>query len=559
MKNNIRFLALALTGILALGGCSSQGASKADEDSNETIEFNGAGAENDDSEETKEASDEQTDDGQAQTDESEETLDSEEEKGQAEAPAVSIKQSEEKKIYDDTGEVLIVTESHAIVEITSDGFDALKNTVEGYYGKDNTDTLDGMTEEAQNHLQGMKELEDYDVSQFPTYYMDKTASLERSDSSVISFSNMDYEYWGGAHGNYATYGYTVDVESGSELKFEDIITDMEGFRAEAVPYVTDKLYEDYGDGLFPEYAETVGSTFGGEYEPSWFLNATGIVIVFQTYEVGPYVMGQAVVTLPYLQFGKYMNEKYLAPKGELVAGVSANMDMSAFLGESGEVSLNSINNEYDASEVLIVVGATSEQVSNSGYFQGAYVVRNARGRTFIIVSAENNSFVYEITGGNVTKCDELVDSRVIGENVGTDKLSFNVDLNILGTYFSDMIYKLTDDGKLEQTEEIFYRNTDKQYVTLESQYVMTVMKELPVVQSGGENKLAVGTMLYITGTNNKDKAYFEIVKDDGKGGIEFTGDNGEIDFSIEQSESGRTLYIDGVSEYEYFDKIPYMQ
>lgn len=558
MKNNIRFLALALTGILALGGCSSQGASKADEESNETIEFDGSGAENGDSEEDGEASEEQTDDGQAQTDESAEALGAE--TGQTKAPAVSIKQSEEKEIYDDTGEVLIVTESHAIVEITSDGFDALKNTVEGYYEKDNTETLDEMTEEAQNHLQGMKELEDYDydVSQFPIYYMDKTASLERSDSSVISFSNMDYEYWGGAHGNYATYGYTVDVESCSELKFEDIITDMEGFRAEAVPYVTDKLYEDYGDDLFPEYAETVGSTFGGEYEPSWFLNATGIVIVFQTYEVGPYAMGQAVVTLPYSQFGKYMNEKYLAPKGELVAGVSANMDMSAFLGESGEVSINSINNEYDASEVLIVAGTASEQVS-TGYFQGAYVVRNAQGRIFMIVSADNNSFVYEITGGNVTKCDELVDSRVIGENVGTDKLSFNVDLNILGTYFSDMIYKLTDDGKLEQTEEIFYRNTNKQYVTLESQYVMTVMKELPVVQSGVENKLAVGTKLYITGTNNKDKAYFEIVKDDGKGGIEFTGDNGEIDFSIEQSESGRILYIDGVSEYEYFDKIPYMQ
>ncbi len=556
MKNNIRFLALALAGILALGGCSSQEASKADEESNETIEFGGSGAENGNAEETKETSNEQADEGQAQTDESAETLDAE--AGQAEAPAVSIKQSERREIYDDTGKVLIVTESHAIVEITSDGFDALKNTVEGYYGKDNTDTLDGMTEEAQNHLQGMKELEDYDVSQFPTYYMDKTASLERSDSSVISFSNMDYEYWGGAHGNYATYGYTVDVESGSELKFEDIIADMEGFRAEAVPYVTDKLDEDYGDGLFPEYAETVGSTFGGEYEPSWFLNATGIVIVFQTYEVGPYVMGQAVVTLPYSQFGKYMNEKYLAPKGELVAGVSANMDMSAFLGESGEVSLNSINNEYDASEVLIVAGTASEQVS-TGYFQGAYVVRNAQGRIFMIVSADKNSFVYEITGGNITKCDELVDSRVISENVGTDKLSFSVDLNILGTYFSNMIYKLTDDGNLEQTEEIFYTNIDKRYVTLESLYVMTVMKELPVVQSGGENKLAVGTKLYITGTNNKDKAYFEIVKDDGKGGIEFTGDNGEIDFSIEQSGSGRTLYIDGVSEYEYFGKIPYMQ
>ncbi len=557
MKNNMRFLALALTGILVLSGCSSQEASKTDEDSLETIEFGEPGMEDGDGEETRETSEEQTDEEQARTDESAETLDAE--AGQAEAPAVSIKQSEEKKIYDDTGEVLLVTESHAIVEITSDGFDALKKTVEGYYGKDNTDTIDDMTEEAQNHLQGLKELDGYDVSPFPTYYMDKTSSLERSDSSVISFSNMDYEYWGGAHGNYATYGYTVDVESGSELKFEDIITDMEGFRAEAVPYVTDKLDEDYGDGLFPEYAETVGSTFGGEYEPSWFLNATGIVIVFQTYEVGPYAMGQAVVTLPYSQFGKYMNEKYLAPKGELVAGVSANMDMSAFLGESGEVSLNSINNEYDVNEVLIVAGAASEQVSNSGYLQGAYVVRNAQGRIFMIVSADKNSFVYEITGGNVTKCDELVDSRVIGENVGTDKLSFSVDLKILGTYFSDMIYKLTDDGKLEQTEEIFYTNIDKRYVTLESQYVMTVMKELPVVQSGGENKLAVGTKLYITGTNNKDKAYFEIVKDDGKGGIEFTGDNGEIDFSIEQSGSGRTLYIDGVSEHEYFDKVPYMQ
>ena len=549
MKKTIKFLTLLLscTCTLAVGGCS-QKSSNQDQPPQETIDISETDTEDKISEETTQTSQEQTDEEQTQT--ADETT-------AAKAPAVSIKTSEDKKIYDDTGEVLIVTESHALVEITSDGFDALKKTVESYYGKDNTDIIDNMTQEAQNHLQGMKELEDYDISQFPTYYMDKTASLERSDSSVISFSNTDYEFWGGAHGSYITYGYTVDVESGSELKFEDMITDMESFRAEAVPYVTDKLYEDYGEGLFPEYAETVGSTFGGEYEPSWYLNATGIVIVFQPYEVGPYAMGQAVVTLPYSQFGKYMNEKYLAPKGEFVAGVSANVDMSAFLGESGEISLNSTYSENDAGEVVLVVKEAGEQVS-TGYFQGAYVVRNAQGRTFMIVSADGTSFVYEITGGDIVKCDELANSMITGENIGTDRLSFDVDVNIFGTYSSDMTYKFTDDGKLEQTEEIFYTNTDKKYITTESQYVMTVTKELPVVQNGGAAKLAVGTMLYITGTNNKDKAYFEIVENDDNGGIVFTGDNGEIDFTIEQSESGRTLYIDGVSESEYFDKVPYM-
>ena len=63
--------------------------------------------------------------------------------------------------------------------------------------------------------------------------------------------------------------------------------------------------------------------------------------------------------------------------------------------------------------------------------------------------------------------------------------------------------------------------------------------------SGAETTLPAGSMLRITGTDNAGTAYFQLD----------TGETGTISYVRDQEQW--QLLIDGVSENEYFELLPY--
>lgn len=146
--------------------------------------------------------------------------------------------------------------------------------------------------------------------------------------------------------------------------------------------------------------------------------------------------------------------------------------------------------------------------------------------------------VYEVTNGGLQKCDELSGAQFGSSGIGTNKVSCTVRLNVLGSYWGEMVYQLDSNGQLSQVDEIF---------NIREGSSMTVMKELPVVLEGAESesKVAVGRKLNITGTDNNGTAYFRL--DNGeKGKILYTRD-----------EETNQIFIDGESENAYFDMVPY--
>lgn len=127
--------------------------------------------------------------------------------------------------------------------------------------------------------------------------------------------------------------------------------------------------------------------------------------------------------------------------------------------------------------------------------------------------------------------------------VSPDGMTLRAHLDVLGTYYAYMDYEIGESGALTQTEDVFE--------ILQDGYawrVLTTMKELPVTVDGETTMLPEGSRIRITGTDNEGTASFTDEDTDAAGSILYERGDGD---------DAWTLYIDGVSEYEYFEMIPY--
>lgn len=447
--------------------------------------------------------------------------------------------SDKKEWYTEDGEQLLLEADADRVAVLGDGFEALNATLsEQWQGlREHYDELEWAREQY-----GYMSENDYG---FTKHYISEGVGVYRLDDCVVSFCGGYEAYTGGAHGYYGYDGATFDVHSGKKLTLEDILNDAEGFYDKAVSYIIEKLEEMNDEGmLFSDYREVVETETFGETPVCWYLDNTGIVIQYGLYSVAPYVAGAPGVTLPYDEFGQYMKEEYLPSYRSLFSRVEPNEDFSKLIGENRKVMLTSV---YSAgrseTEVSVVSGNAVRTVGTFGRVEDAHVIKQEDGHSFLIFCCSHApddfvTYVYEVTGGAVRECDRLDGAAWSGTCMGTNRIGLSMYLDVLGTYKGEMVYGLTNDGKLVQAEEIFVVNTTNW---------LTVIKDLPVTIDGAAATIPAGTKIRITGTDNAGKAYFQVADDNEETGlIEYVRDDGQ-----------QQLLIGGVPENEYFEMVPY--
>lgn len=310
-KSAQKYMALVLTGAMMLGGCGTDGKKQIQQAESETVQSEQGGMPASESivEDASESSEEN---------QNPENITA------AAVPTISITK-ERKEWYSEDGDTLLLEAEASRVEVISNGFDALKGTLEKQWDglQDNYDEELGWAKEQYNALDKTEK------TYFTPCTFTREVNLYRNDGNVISFCESFYEYSGGAHGMYGVEGRTFDVKSGRELLLEDILSDSAGFYDKATDYIVQKLDEEYGEELFPEYRETVEMETFGETPVSWYLDDEGIVIDYDLYMIAPYVAGAPSVTLPYDDFTSYIKDEYMksddsATAGILTEGVSGN-------------------------------------------------------------------------------------------------------------------------------------------------------------------------------------------------------------------------------------------
>ena len=421
-------------------------------------------------------------------------------------------------------------------------------------------------ENAENDLESMSTVSGMeDLGTYSYYYSSfQSYNVMRADSQVISLRSYNNDYAGGVHGDYAYYGTTFDTMTGEELKIQDIVADMPSFRHQVTKDIDKYLQENYSDGLFEDYQDTVEQIWEGEDGFNWYLNGSGIMVTFNPYVVGPFAMGAVTVPLPYSSYASYLNPDYTTPEtisagnGELTEETVTKIRTSRLEGGT-QVNYGDLNvymdqkNEYGGGTLTIELNEQKEQTEYFDRLCDSQILYLEDGRVFVLLVADHASddyelFLYEVTDGKLKMTDQqdnlfLGDGSVFAGGRKNGMLMLKKNVNVFGSYQCSMTYSIGDDGKLVPDEEFFQVDIDNYPYS-----VLTVTRELPVSVNGGQTTLQTGTQIRITGTNDAGIALFETTDGKVSGEIHYTEPEGDSEFYHK---------INGITEDQYFESIPY--
>ncbi len=454
--------------------------------------------------------------------------------------------------YSEDGEIWLLHVEYDEAVVSGDGYEALAEGV----GAWSEARLDEILEDTERLAADAADFVEMSVEENyrDYYYFNHMRTLEptRVDSKVVSLLESISEFAGGAHGNYGYRAVTFDAQTGAQLTLEDIVNDMGSFRREATAYMIEKIYEDYGEGLFPDYTDTLEEMW--QYDPTWYLDAAGITFMFDPYELGPYAMGPASVTLPVDEFVQYMEEGYMIPGAGGYVQLPKNMDISLGLPLSshGENILrveSFYNEEYGMEEVSVKLNNSAAEAGMFDRLVNAYLV-NTGMYTYVVMDADYASndyvtIVYDVSTGAVKETDRLGGTSIIPERMYGDRMELRTRLDVLGTYSGIKTYTIDGESGKLQTEDEFYR-IDR----TESSQGMTTRLDMPVVIDGEEAVLLAGSRISVIGTDDNGTALFVNVDTGEEGEIHYVRGNG--------AEDDWTIHIFDIPEQDYFEEyLPY--
>ena len=446
--------------------------------------------------------------------------------------------------YNDDESVLLLLAEYDTLTVSGEGYEALSEAVTAWNDEENSDFLSYCKELSEDAAENTDASAN---SEYTNYYESKRQiSVTRASTGVLSLKMFNYAYLGGTHGDYSYTCKTFDAKNGDALELEDLlnINNTAEFYDVAGDYIVEKLEAEHGDELFDGYEDVVYSMWDDDLV--WYLDPEGIAFVFNAYEIGPYAMGSISVTCPYEEFGEYLMGEYFDYDEAGIYELGTNIDTKTTQGILNVSEV--INSEYDMYTVSVTLDGETLEMGDFGTFGSAYLLTLSDGRAFVIIDADYMSddyvtALYEITDGTLSEKSYLEGVSLEEGTIGTDSMTLSVHLDVLGTYSAFMVYNIDDKGELSKTQEIFEIPQDD-----EEWHLLTLVKDLSVTMDGKETTLTVGSQIRITGTDNNGTAYFK---------VEGTGETGSISYERGTGDDEWQLYIDGVSEYDYFEMLPY--
>lgn len=512
----IKYVLLMVAGIALLGGCGKKSPNSTTTTNQEIS-----------SEETsmtviEETSEEVT----------EETTEGIENETKQVIPEISISK-EAKTFYSDDGENLLYEVEEVCVQVDNEGFDELNSALKNKF--------DGIQEgEYSDAIEGAKEQMEWD-EYFSAYDSRQDVRYAQWNNSILSICKYGDEYTGGAHGYYWFEGINFDVNSGKELTLSDILSDKDGFNSKAIEYVQKETYDYYGDEINSNYEENIKKSFE-EGTVNWFLTEKSIVIIFNVYELGSYAAGGMQVQLPLQDYSEYVNKEYISGANQIIFSIYGGTKIEDYIELENSTY---IETEYDSEDMCDISIKSGESVENLGKYDHlaeAYVIKRLDGRVFVVFTCQHmtdytDTYVYEVVQDGLKKCFEKGYYSINEKLISTKEIGINVHIDVMGTYRSDAVFKIEENGELVQMDDVF---------EVKSHSPLVVKKELPVYVDGKKQSIGIGTELDIIGTNNVDEVYFKVIGDDVDGTIKY-----------ERKDDEWGLFIDGVSEFEYFEMIFY--
>ncbi|ANS75928.1 hypothetical protein AWM70_16145 [Paenibacillus yonginensis] len=122
-------------------------------------------------------------------------------------------------------------------------------------------------------------------NEFQSHY-----TVSYNEKGIISFREIRYEYYGGAHGADIVEGFTYSLNSGKQLELSDLLKTGGNYTQKIDQLIASKLKKE------PNYLggfKTLGKN------PGYYLKNGSLVIYFQEYEYVPYAQGLLEYAIPF--------------------------------------------------------------------------------------------------------------------------------------------------------------------------------------------------------------------------------------------------------------------
>ncbi|MDE6433805.1 MAG: DUF3298 and DUF4163 domain-containing protein [Lachnospiraceae bacterium] len=424
-------------------------------------------------------------------------------------------------------------------EVIGDNYPELKASVADWFATYETNYKETIEQSLSDAKMQAEEMGD----DFYAYSYEYRANTARLDENITSIALGESTYTGGAHGYDYLYGVTFDTRTGKEIQFfdlGDIREEVKSFIDEQIQKKREEggsfeLYEEYIDGLLDN--------------PAWYLDGIGLNVIFNAYEIGSYAEGRTIITIPYEKLTG-LQKDYLLAGTTMFAQMEPSIVAAIDVNGDGEAESVEILSEYDENYETtfgVKVNNTSLELGTCSYIINAYYAKCENGRSYVLVSCDAMSddyvaYLVEVTDGVPKLCEELGVGGV--NSISNDGVIVSGNIYVLGTYSGSRAYTFAEGAFLPVDERFALLNDEGE------QYrrgpVLKQSLSVQIEESGAmvEKELEAGTKLYPINTDGESVVGFKLED----------GTYGEIAFEKKDG----TIYIDGVSEYDLFDELPYV-
>ncbi|HEU4470012.1 MAG TPA: DUF3298 domain-containing protein [Flavisolibacter sp.] len=134
-----------------------------------------------------------------------------------------------------------------------------------------------------------------------------------SSPRMLSLAYNSFSYTGGAHGMFGTFYSSLDLVNRKKLRLEHVLT-ASGIKL--LPGLLEKAFRAQYGVKQDETLKDAG-LFENKIEPSnFYVTEKGITFAYTPYEIGPYVMGQIELYIPFSQLSSHIQPGFRSLQGK---------------------------------------------------------------------------------------------------------------------------------------------------------------------------------------------------------------------------------------------------
>lgn len=431
------------------------------------------------------------------------------------------------------------------IHVLNDGYDVLNNALERW-NMENFQTIEGYYQEM---LPSARDLAEDDVN--VDWSINRSIVVTRADEKILSFWNDHDDYLGGAHGGYYRFGENFDPETGELLTLREVVTDYDKFYEAFLKELTE---ENNPEMFFQGWEDVVKAMFENETkndgnELEWTMDQTGVTVCLNPYAIAAWAAGRIDVKVSFDEYPELFKTEYIVRTESHVTPLA---ERQVFTLDSGEkisffctAAENSFDNKIDISKEREGSTLTLSRDVH-GTLTKAYVLENKDGKAYLYAefSAESDNCMLEVfdLGENFCYVGNAEASFCGVPMTNTEEFALCRKIYLMGTYTGYKIYHVGEDGLPVTNDQDFkILNLRDSFV-----YELKTTRDLNAkIIDGKEEVIPAGTSMKIFQTDEKSYALMQL------------SDGRICEFSVTKADNQYEWLINGVSEYECFEMLPY--